>query len=120
VINMTGDIPNPLGSGTATLRVDREAVPALRTVFDKALAKLDVQIDQAITRVRVAPWAGDPISQEAATSFNDHAINTPSSALNALLAYQQRLQSASDALQQVANAYQIVEGDNAASFRDQE
>ena len=117
---MTGQIPDPLGSGTATLRVDRDAVPALRRVFDKALAKLDVQIDQAITRVRVAPWAGDPISQEAATSFNDHAINTPSSALNALLAYQQRLQTASNALEQVASAYQIVEGDNAASFRDEE
>jgi hypothetical protein len=117
---MTGQIPDPLGSGTATLRVDRDAVPALRRVFDKALAKLDVQIDLAITGVRVTPWAGDPISQNAATSFNDHAVDTPSSALNALLAYQQRLKSASDALEQVANAYQIVEHDNAASFRDEE
>ncbi|HEY4018802.1 MAG TPA: transcriptional regulator [Pseudonocardiaceae bacterium] len=117
---MTGPISDPLGSGAATLRVDREAVPALRRVFDKALAKLDVQIDLAITGVRVAPWAGDPISQDAATSFNDHSVDTPSSALNALLAYQQRLKSASDALTEVDNAYHTVEGDNAASFRDKE
>lgn len=114
-------IPDPLSSsGAATLRVDREAVPALRKVFDNALAKLDVQIDLAITGVRVAPWAGDPVSQNAATSFNDHSIDTPSSALNTLLAYQQRLKSASDALNQVAIEYQIVEHDNAASFSDQE
>jgi hypothetical protein len=120
VINVTGQISDPLGSGAATLRVDREAVPALRRVFDKALAKLDVQIDLAVTGVRVAPWAGDPISQDAATSFNDHSVDTPSSALNALLAYQQRLKSASDALTQVANAYNTVEGENTASFRDEE
>lgn len=117
---MTGQIPDPLASGTATLRVDRQAVPALRKVFDKALAKLDVQIDLAITGVRVAPWAGDPISHDAATSFNDASVDTPSSALNALLAYQQRLKSASDALDQVASAYQSVEQDNADSFRDNE
>jgi hypothetical protein len=120
VIKVTGQIPDPLGSGTATLRVDREAVPTLRRVFDKALAKLDVQIDLAITGVRVAPWAGDPISQDAATSFNEHSIDTPSSALNALLAYQKRLKSASDALEQVASAYQVVEGENTDSFRDEE
>lgn len=120
VIKVTGQIPDPLGSGAATLRVDREAVPTLRRVFDKALAKLDVQIDLAITGVRVAPWAGDPISQDAATSFNEHSVDTPSSALNALLAYQQRLKSASDALEQVASAYQVVEGENTDSFRNEE
>ncbi len=117
----TSLIPDPLSSsGTGTLRVERGAVPALRRVFDNALAKLDVQIDQAITGVRVAPWAGDPVSQNAATSFNDHSVDTPSSALNALLAYQQRLRSASDALNQVAIEYQIVEHENADSFRDEE
>ncbi len=119
--SQAGQIPDPLGSsGTATLRVDRDAVPALRKVFDTALSKLDVQIDLAITGVRVAPWAGDPVSEDAATSFNNHAVDSPSSALNALLAYQQRLKSASDALNQVAIEYQIVETDNTASFNDEE
>jgi hypothetical protein len=116
-----GQIPDPLGSSSgATLRVDRDAVPTLRKVFDKALSKLDVQIDLAITGVRVAPWAGDPVSADAATSFNDYSVDSPSSALNSLLAYQQRLKSASDALSQVATEYQIVETDNTASFNDEE
>lgn len=112
-------VPDPTSaSGQATLRVDREAVPHLRRVFDGALSKLDVQIELAMTGIRVAPWAGDPVSQTAADSFNNASVDGPDSALNALRAYQQRLKSASDALTQVAQEYQIVEGDNAASFSD--
>lgn len=112
-----GVIPDPTSrSGRATLRVDREAVPHLRRVFDGALTKLDRQIELAMTGVRVSPWAGDPVSQNAATDFNNHSVDNADSALNALRAYQERLKSASDALQQVADEYRIVESDNTASF----
>jgi hypothetical protein len=111
-------VPDPLSaSGTATLRVDRESVPHLRRVFDGALSKLDTQIELAMTGIRVAPWAGDPVSEDAANSINDASVNGPDSALNALRAYQQRLKSASDALSQVAEEYRIVEEDNSGSFR---
>jgi hypothetical protein len=106
-------------TGSATLRVDRDAVPHLRKVFDGALLKLDEQIELAMTGVRVAPWAGDPVSQNAATDFNNHAVDDGDSALNALRAYQQQLKSASDALTQVAQEYQIVEADNTGSMRSQ-
>jgi hypothetical protein len=69
--------------------------------------------------VRVSPWAGDPVSQNAATDFNNHAVDDSDSALNALRAYQQRLKSASDALEQVAEQYQIVESDNTESLKSQ-
>jgi hypothetical protein len=100
----------------ATLRVDRDSVPGLRKVFDEALAKLDVQIDLAVSGVRVAPWAGDPVSATAAQDFNHHTIDGGDSALGALLVYQQRLKSASDALDGVARAYDIVESDTTSSF----
>src|SRR5205807_10069104 len=82
-------------AGQATLRVDRAAVPHLRKVFDTALGKLDQQIELAMTGVRVSPWAGDPVSANAADRFNNHAMDGTDSALNALRAYQQRLKSAS-------------------------
>jgi hypothetical protein len=114
------NVPGLTGpGGQATLRVDRDAVPHLRKVFDGALTKLDEQIELAMTGVRVAPWAGDPVSQSAATDFNNHAVDDGDSALNALRAYQQRLKSASDALEQVAQEYQIVESDNTASMKSQ-
>ena len=107
-------IPSP--SGHATLRVDRESLPRLRQVFDGAMSKLDQQIELAMTGVRVSPWAGDPVSGNAATDFNNRSVDDPDSALNVLRAYQQRLKSASDALTQVAEEYRIVESTNAASF----
>jgi hypothetical protein len=114
---LAGEVPNPLSSsGQATLRVDREAIPHLRRVFDNAMTKLDEQIELAMTGVRVSPWAGDPVSENVATAFNDHSVDDTDSALNALRAYQQRLKSASDALTQVAEAYRLTESDNTSSF----
>lgn len=101
----------------ATLRVDREAIPHLRKVFDTAMSKLDTQIEIAMTGIRVSPWAGDPVSETAALQLNDHSVDGTDSALNALRAYQQQLKSASDALARVAQEYQIVESDNAGEFR---
>jgi hypothetical protein len=106
-------------TGRATLRVDRDAVPHLQKVFDQAMAKLDVQIELAMTGVRVAPWAGDPVSENAASDFNNHAVDGTNSALDALRAYQRQLRSASSALQLVAEEYRIVESDNSASFGTQ-
>lgn len=103
-------------SSSATLRVDRDSVPQLRKVFDDALAKLDVQIDLAMSGIRVAPWAGDPVSGNAADDFNRHSIDGADSALDALRAYQRQLKSASDALMRVAEEYDIVESDNTSSF----
>lgn len=115
-----GSLPDLGAAPTAArLRVDRESLPHLRRVFDAALAKLDVQINEAITAVRVSPWAGDPVSENAATRFNDHSVDNADSALNVLMAYQQRLKSASDALQVVAQQYQLVEHDNTASLQTQ-
>jgi hypothetical protein len=107
-------------TGHATLRVDRESLPRLRKVFDGAMSKLDEQIELAMTDVRVSPWAGDPVSANAATDFNNRAMDDPDSALNVLRAYQRRLKSASDALQQVAEEYRVVEAGNSASFGAQE
>lgn len=107
---------NPGSPSNVTVRVDRDAVPHLRKVFDEAFAKLDVQIDKAMTAVRVAPWAGDPVSEGAAQDFNNHTLVGPGSALDTLRAYQRQLKSASDALEKVAEEYQIVENDNTSSF----
>jgi hypothetical protein len=108
-------IPSP-SNGHATLRVDRESLPRLRQVFDGAMSKLDEQIELAMTGVRVSPWAGDPVSDNAATDFNNRSVDDPDSALNVLRAYQQRLKSASDALTQVAQEYRIVEQTNTEAF----
>ncbi|HWC83888.1 MAG TPA: transcriptional regulator [Pseudonocardiaceae bacterium] len=106
-------------NANATLRVDRSAIPHLRRVFDGAMSKLDAQIEIAMTGIRVSPWAGDPVSEAAANTLNDHSVDGADSALDALRAYQRQLKSASDALSRVAAEYQIVESGNTDSFRTQ-
>ena len=88
-------------TGQATLRVDKDAIPHLRKVFDDAMAKLDVQIDLAMSDIRVRPWACDPVSQNAATDLNDQTVDGADSDLNALRASQQQLKAASVAFAMV-------------------
>jgi len=114
----SGRVTIPSPSGHATLRVDRASLPRLRQVFDGAMSRLDEQIELAMTGVRVSPWAGDPVSGNAADDFNKRSVDDPDSALNVLRAYQQRLKSASDALTLVAEEYRIVETTNTASFTE--
>ncbi len=92
-------------------RVDPAAIPGLRKVFTTALVKLDKQIEMAVSDVRIRPWAGDPVSQQAATDFNDHTLGVDS-ALDALQAYQRQLKGALDALSQVEQGYHTIEQDN--------
>ncbi|GDY29152.1 hypothetical protein GTS_07850 [Gandjariella thermophila] len=123
--------PRPNGAGDAavpdpsrlpdprTMRVDPAAIPGLRRAFGNALTKLDKQIELAITDIRIKPWAGDPVSAEAAQQFNQRSVEAGDSALAALQGYQRQLKSAMDALQQVDEQYQVIEGDNTTLLRRQ-
>lgn len=108
----TSPSPDPSAVAAGSFRVDPAAIPNLRKVFTTALVKLDKQIEMAISDVRIRPWAGDPVSQQAATQFNDHTLGGSGSALEKLQAYQQQLKGALDALQQVEQQYHEVEHDN--------
>lgn len=98
--------------GQHQLNVEPEAIPALRNTFSNALTKLDKQIELAITEFRVRPWAGDPVSKEAAEKFNERSVTDGDSALQALLNYQRQLKTAMDNLNQIERQYRVVEGDN--------
>ncbi|NUT51990.1 MAG: transcriptional regulator [Saccharothrix sp.] len=101
--------PPPLSH---TLNVDPSAIPSLRAAFSGALTKLDKQIEMAITEIRVRPWAGDPVSQDAAEKFNERSLESGDSALIALENYQRQLKSAMDALNLVEQQYRSIENDN--------
>jgi hypothetical protein len=94
------------------LNVEPGSIPTLRKAFSTALTKLDKQIELAVTEFRVRPWAGDPVSAEAAQKFNERSVSDGDSALEALQNYQKQLKSAMDSLDEVERQYRIVEGDN--------
>lgn len=95
-----------------TLNVEPSAIPGLRSAFAGALSRLDQQIELAITEIRVRPWAGDPVSQDAAEQFNARSLESGDSALAALQSYQKQLKTAMDALTLVERQYQSIEDDN--------
>ncbi|WP_143174375.1 transcriptional regulator [Streptoalloteichus hindustanus] len=97
-----------------TLRVEPSSIPELRRAFESALNRLDPQVDMAITDLRIRPWAGDPVSAEAATRFNDASVDSGEGALHALQSYQRQLKAAADALRDAEAQYRATEGDNAA------
>ncbi|MCP2260452.1 hypothetical protein LX15_004170 [Streptoalloteichus tenebrarius] len=97
-----------------TLRVEPSSIPELRRAFEAALNRLDPQVDMAITDLRIRPWAGDPVSAEAATEFNRASVDSGEGALNALQSYQRQLKAAADALRDAEAQYRATEGDNAA------
>jgi hypothetical protein len=96
---------------THTLTVEPGAIPGLRSAFSNALTKLDKQIELALTEVRVRPWAGDGVSQEAAEKFNERAFESGDSALGALTSYQRQLKSAMEALDLVERQYVAMDDD---------
>jgi hypothetical protein len=97
------------------LKVDPEAVPALRRVFADALFKVEEQLRLANQELRVTPWAKDPVSQDAAVRFNERSVDTAASALDTLRAYRDRLNVAVANLDKTAEQYSAVDKGGASS-----
>ena len=115
---MPPSAPDPAAILSGGFKVDPNAIPSLRAAFTGALVKLDKQIEMAISDIRIRPWAGDPVSQQATTNLNDHTLGVDS-ALDALQAYQRQLKGALDALIQVEQGYHTIEQDTANGFHVQ-
>ena len=97
------------------LTVAPGAVPELRRVFLSALTTLDRQIELVKAEIRVTPWAGDPISADAAQTVNALSCEVEGAALEALLAFRTQLDAAVENLDKTAEQYRGLEEDNAAT-----
>ncbi len=93
------------------LRIDPEAVPALRGAFADALSKVDEQLRLAEQELRVTAWAKDPVSQDAAVLFNERSVDTTASAVDSLRAYRDQLTVAVANLDKTAEQYSAVDND---------
>ncbi|SDO91407.1 hypothetical protein SAMN04487905_101112 [Actinopolyspora xinjiangensis] len=112
---VTGSPSAPDAAGA--VRVEASAVPNLIRSLQSSLDEVGVQIEHAITELRIRPWAGDPVSTGAAARFNEYSVSGDRAALTALYGYRDRLQAASDALRAVENRYRETEDANASRMR---
>jgi hypothetical protein len=99
------------------LRIDPEAVPALRSAFADALSRVDEQLRLANQELRVTAWAKDPVSQDAAVLFNDRSVDTAASAIDSLRAYREQLTVAVANLDKTAQQYHAVDRGNESGVK---
>ncbi|WP_344871196.1 transcriptional regulator [Allokutzneria multivorans] len=99
------------GSGQR-MKVEKAAIPTMRKAFQRALDRLTPEVGQARSDLRIRPWAGDPVSAEAAERFNDRSVDSGEAALGALEGYQQQLNNAVSALEQIERGYRRMESGN--------
>lgn len=103
------------GASSSWLVVEPGAIAALRDAFADALAKVDRQIELAGADLRVAAWANDPVSTDAATAFNNRSVDAAESALGTLRAYRDRLSTAVETLDKTAAQYDVSDEDNSVT-----
>lgn len=109
----TGPAPSPEPPALAgSMRVEAGAIPNLVKALQSSLDAVGVQIEHAITELRIQPWAGDPVSVEAAERFNEYSVGGDRAALTALCGYRDRLQAAAEALQSAETSYRDTEEAN--------
>ncbi|MET0132330.1 MAG: transcriptional regulator [Kibdelosporangium sp.] len=101
------------------LEFDPRVVPALRTVFADALAKVDRQIELADAELRMTPWAGDPISEYAGERFNARSVDTEASAVRALRSYRDDLDAVVAKLTKAGGDYRDSEEDKDVTMNQQ-
>ncbi|WP_246843026.1 transcriptional regulator [Allokutzneria sp. NRRL B-24872] len=100
------------GSAGQRMKVEKSAIPTMRKAFQRALDRLTPEVGQARSDLRIRPWAGDPVSAEAAERFNDRSVDSGEAALGALEGYQQQLNNAVSALEQIERGYRRMESGN--------
>ncbi|QGK71345.1 hypothetical protein GIY23_19090 [Allosaccharopolyspora coralli] len=100
-----------IGAG-GSMQVDPGSIPGLVTSLQDSLDRVGVQIEHAITELRIRPWAGDPVSTEAADEFNGRSVGGEFDALTALCGYRDQLQSAAESLELAGRQYADVEDAN--------
>ncbi|AUS79359.1 hypothetical protein C1701_14425 [Actinoalloteichus sp. AHMU CJ021] len=98
------------------LEIEPQAIPELISSLQHALDQLGPQIEHAFNDLRIIPWAGDPVSQNAAERFNERSFGSSAAAFEALCGYRDQLQSAAGSLRMANEQYQVIEGDNSATW----
>ncbi|ASO22578.1 hypothetical protein FHR81_004064 [Actinoalloteichus hoggarensis] len=109
----TTSVPDAAGVGDDGLYVEPEAIPEITRSLQAALDQLGPQIEHAFNDLRIVPWAGDPVSQEAAEQFNELSFGGSEAAFDALCGYRDQLQSAAGTLEEAQAQYRRIDDDNA-------
>jgi hypothetical protein len=100
------------------LRVELDAIPAIRAAFEEALTELRPQLlllqDEAMIP---EPWLGDATSAEVATHYKQRVIEAAEGPLGAMRAYELELIRILDSLKAIEDGYLRADTENAGGLR---
>ncbi|HLU58251.1 MAG TPA: hypothetical protein VKZ81_22560 [Pseudonocardia sp.] len=99
------------------LRVQLDAIPAVRAAFEEGLAELTPHLvalqDEALIR---QPWLGDDTSKAVVAHYDARVISGAEGPLVAMRQYEQELLRVLDSLKAIETSYLQVEDVNAERF----
>lgn len=111
-----GSPETPPGASGGSVEIEPSSIPNLVSALQESLDSVGLQIEHAITELRIRPWAGDPVSTGAAQDFNERSVGGGEDALTALCGYRDQLQAAAESLEHAGDQYRRIDGDNAAGM----
>ena len=102
------------------LRVEPEAIPAVRAAFDEALAELGTQLLRLRQQAIIPePWLGDRISTDTQVFYQQRVVEAADGPLAAIGAYEAELIRIRDSLKAMEDNYSRNEADVAGLVRPQ-
>ena len=102
----------PTFSGPQTLHIEASAIPTALAAFTQAHDRVKAKVDQ-LNGLTIRPWAGDSVSDETATQFQQRSQGGgANSAAECLTGYLQQLAGACTALAQSQQRYNLTEDEN--------
>jgi hypothetical protein len=100
-----------------TLRVDRNALPAVKAAFEEAIVEVQLQVQRLGGAAFLPePWLGDPISSSTQTHYNSVVMESSDGAYSAMVAYADELIRIRDSLQAMEDSYLRADDDIAGDF----
>jgi hypothetical protein len=100
-----------------TLRVSRDALPAVKAAFDEAIAEVRAQVQRLGGAAFIPePWLGDPVSLSAQLHYNRVVMESADGPYAAMVAYADELIRIRDSLQQMEDSYLRADGDIAGDL----
>jgi hypothetical protein len=89
-----------------TLRVDSNALPAVKAAFDEAIAEVRSHTRRLGRAALIPePWLGDPISSSAQTHYNTVVMESSDGSYAAMTAYVNELLRIRESLQAMEDQY---------------
>lgn len=110
-------MPEPVLYHPATLQVNPETLPALRTAIEATLNELTPHLERMQDEAHIAePWLQDSASHETWAFYEQYVMGDPQGPFQAVVAYERQLTAIRDRLVEIDAEYARNESEIGSTF----